>query len=409
MTYLSFIKKYPRQLGFGFTHSFFSAMGQTFIFALFVPEFEQTFNLSPAQSGSYYGIVTLISGFLLFYTGSLIDKVNLRHYATVVVLCMAAGAFLMASATHVAVFLVAMLLLRHAGQALMVHIGKVGISKYFIQNRGKGLSIVGMGISLSSMFFPFFTAQIIESYGWQTAYIILGSLTLTACLSLSYGAFKKEEKFLHPHLEDDEAHPAFLEQDELNWGRKQLVSHPHFWMILPLVLLPGYVITAFTFHQGMIANMQGWTMQHIAAAFIAYGIGSFAMNIAIGPLIDKFTGTTMQKFMLVPFMAAAGVLFIGNHPAWAYIYLSLSGMGVGASSATFAMWTEVYGRKHVGAIKSFVGTLIIFGTAAAPVVFGYMVEHGLTLPETILAHIVVMVGATILAVMAPLPNQQKLK
>ena len=408
MKYAPFIKKYPRQLSFGFTHSFFSALGQTFIFALFVPEFEKSFNLSPAESGSYYGAATLLSGFLLFYTGSLIDKINLRTFATAVVACITLGALLMFLNTgSLALLILAIILLRHAGQGLMVHIGSVSVSKYFTQNRGKALSIVGMGISLSTMTLPFIVAKLIEIFGWQITYALLGAVTLFVCLTLSYSLFKKEDKFLHPHLTDDEQHPTFLDEKELNWGRKQLISHPHFWMLLPFVLAPGYFITAVTFHQGLVAEMQGWTMQHIAAAFVAYGIGAFAMNFAIGPLIDKFSGNFIQKFALLPFILCGGVLFMGNHPALAYVYLGIMGLGVGWGAATLAMWTEVYGRRHVGAIKSFINTIVIIGTAAAPIVFGFMVDYGLSVEVTLLIHMGYMAIATILAVFAPLPTNIK--
>ena len=409
MNYIDFFKKYPRQLSFGFTHAFFAALGQTYIFAVFVPEFEQAFNLTPAQSGGYYGTITLLSGFLLFYTGSLIDKINLRKFATAVVACIAIGALLMTQATNIATLLVAMFLLRHAGQGLMVHLGNVATSKYFTRNRGKGLSVVAMGVSLSAMVLPFFAAWLIASYGWQAAYAVMGLITVLACLGLSYSLFRKDEPFLHPHLTEEEQHPAFMEEEELNWGRRQLLSHPHFWMILPLVMGPGYIVTAFTFHQGQVAGMQGWSMQHIAAAFVAYGIGSFAMNFAIGPLIDKFSGNMVQKLMMVPLILSALVLYLGTHPALAYVYLGLMGIGVGWGASNMAMWAEVYGRRHVGAIKSFVGTITIIGSAAAPVVFGTMVESGWTVGETILVHVAYMVIATILAVLAPLPQNKRRK
>lgn len=405
MNYLSFIRKNPRELSFGFTHTFFSALGQTFIFALFVPEFEKAFDLTPAESGSYYGAITLISGFLLFYTGSLIDKINLRRYATAVVFTIALGALLMVMATHIAMLVLAMLLLRHAGQGLMMHIGNVSVSKYFTKNRGKALSIVGMGVSVSTMVMPFFVAWLITTYGWRPAYGVVGFLTAAICLTLSYSLFKRKDSFLHPHLTQEEQHPAFLEEEELNWGRRQLLSHPHFWMVLPLVMVPGYVVTAYTYHQGIIGQSLGWSMQHIATAFVAYGIGAFCTNIFVGPLIDRFSGKTMQKFMALPLIVCSGVLFIGDHPALAYLYLGLMGVGIGFAGSTMAMWAEVYGRRHVGAIKSFIGTIVIIGTAAAPVLFGLMVENGFTIHQTVLAHVGYMVVATVLAVLAPLPKK----
>lgn len=42
------------------------------------------------------------------------------------------------------------------------------------------------------------------------------------------------------------------------------------------------------------------------------------------------------------------------------------------SITTTAMWTEIYGYKHLGSIKSMVTTMVVLSSAIGPVVMGYI-------------------------------------
>jgi hypothetical protein len=44
-----------------------------------------------------------------------------------------------------------------------------------------------------------------------------------------------------------------------------------------------------------------------------------------------------------------------------------------------AFWAEAYGVRHLGAIRSLVSGISVFGTAVSPVLFGQMIDVGITI------------------------------
>ena len=43
------------------------------------------------------------------------------------------------------------------------------------------------------------------------------------------------------------------------------------------------------------------------------------------------------------------------------------------------MWAEVYGTRHLGAIRSMATAIMVFGTAVSPVLFGRLLDLGVSI------------------------------
>lgn len=68
-----------------------------------------------------------------------------------------------------------------------------------------------------------------------------------------------------------------------------------------------------------------------------------------------------------------GLVLVMESPWTALVYLSLMGGSMGLASGTgSALWAELYGTRHLGAIKSLGSSMAIFGTALSPALFGWI-------------------------------------
>lgn len=67
------------------------------------------------------------------------------------------------------------------------------------------------------------------------------------------------------------------------------------------------------------------------------------------------------------------------------------------------MWAEVYGRLHLGSIKSFASMVMVFSTALAPPIGGWLIDRGYTIQQLLWGCIWIVVGATGLAFVARPP------
>ena len=86
-------------------------------------------------------------------------------------------------------------------------------------------------------------------------------------------------------------------------------------------------------------------------------------------------------------MALIALAFI-DHPVAALIYLVLGGASTGARlTAVNAIWAEIYGTTHLGAIRSLVQALIILAVALSPATMGWMFDFGITVEEIALMSI----------------------
>ncbi len=114
------LSKEWRLLAFGFLMTLFSSPGQTFFIAYFSADLRQHLNLSHAEFSAVYSAATLLSAVAVVWTGTLIDRLDLRVFSQIVIAGLATGCAALAYGSNVLTLLVAFFLLRQFGQGLMV-------------------------------------------------------------------------------------------------------------------------------------------------------------------------------------------------------------------------------------------------------------------------------------------------
>lgn len=402
--YWRLVKTYPRYMAYACLHTFFSSLGQTFLFALFVPTLNAHFGLTESQSGAYYGAVTMISAFLLLYTGSLIDHVNLRRYSLVTGLVLGLGAVLMATAQSLWQLVVAWLCLRHYGQALMSLIGSTSVARFFTRNRGKALGLKGFGIAVGESLLPALVAVALVWLGWRWTYVALALLCWCVFLPVSLWLLRSDDPFADPSATELGA-PQVHDRQQRQLTRGQMVRDSYFWLTLPYLMMLPFLITGIFYHQASLAEAKGWSLTVLASMFVGYGICRFCFAFLIGPAVDRWGALRLLPIVQLPF-ALGLALMVWFDAAWAgYIYLALTGMSLGlAEGVHSAMYVEAYGRDHLGSIKSLMGMLMIFTTAVSPPLGGWLLDQGVSLALIFQWCIALILGASLLAGLARAPN-----
>ncbi|MEO1450614.1 MAG: MFS transporter, partial [Bacteroidota bacterium] len=135
----------------------------------------------------------------------------------------------------------------------------------------------------------------------------------------------------------------------------------------------------------------------LALALSIFGGSRLLGNILSGPLIDRFTARKVFSFMLFPMMISLVPLLFTDH-IWAF-WLFMGGCGISgalSSLSSTAAWAELYGTTHLGAIRSMVSTVMVFGSAIAPVATGYLFAGRSMIHLTWWGALVLMIGLTAL-------------
>ena len=80
-------------------------------------------------------------------------------------------------------------------------------------------------------------------------------------------------------------------------GRAEVLKDPGFWLIIPAVLTPPFVITGIFIHQPFILEAKNWTPAWFATSLVFYGTTYWTGSLIAGWLVDLFTGRKVVGFI----------------------------------------------------------------------------------------------------------------
>lgn len=384
-----------RILSFGLIFQFISSFGRTFYIALFGTEIQNDFNLTPGEFSYIYSAATLTAVLLMPWLGRMVDDIDIRKYAFLMVAALALSALSLAGAWHVAVLYFALFGFRATGGSMMNHASVVTMSRYFKQRRGIATSICALGISIGEAILPFLAVIIMGVIGWRMTWLGSGLLLIFIGAPLvvwllwsakNDGGSRLEEKTLPTDTASRSA------------TRKDALKDLNFYKLAPTIIFPAPLITALFFHHGTIAMAKDWTLEWLAACFVAYAFASIVSAIFFGVLVDRYSARRVLPWTTLPMIFGLLYLIFGSTPYAALFYLL--GVGVttgGRYSLSGAIWAEIYGTRHLGGIRSIVhtATALLFGVA--PAVMGWLIDSGVSIDATVGAFVLMLVGSMMMA------------
>ncbi len=397
MNIFKFMVSSPRFLAFGFLAAFFSSFGQTYFISLSGADIREAFDLSHGDFGMIYSAATLTSAMLLVWAGRKIDDFDLRLYTVLVCVGLALaclGMSIVASAFWLYPILFG---LRFCGQGLLSHISATTMARYYDANRGKAISIAAMGYPVGEALLPIMVVTVIAVLGWRQMWggigIFLALSMVPTLLWLLKGHGERHRK-----LEENTRNAASQSNDIQSWSRRHVLRDPRFYILLPSILAASFLVTGFFFHQVHLVHSKGWSMTMFAGAFVVYAAAQLTTSLLAGVLVDKFGAVKLIRVYLFP-MAFALLLLAGFDEVWTMIAImaflgATAGMGQVVNSA---VWAEIYGITHIGAIKALGTALGVLSSALSPPIMGWAIDRGVSMEAIALYGVVYIFAAASLA------------
>ena len=401
----TFISANRRFLAFGVLMSLFASFGQTYYIAMFSAEIRGVFDLSHGDFGEIYAYATLASGTTLIWLGRKIDHIDLRIYSVAVSAGLVAACLMMSQVSSVIMLGLAIFTLRLFGQGLMSHTAATSMARYFHERRGMAIGLATTGHAAGEALFPYMAVTLIAAIGWRETWLAVGLVLAVILAPLILWSLKGHAERHRRHLE----YIAALRGTALNgtstgaarqWTHRDMLGDRRFYLLLPAVLAPSFIMTGLFFHQVHLVASKGWSLTLFATGFVIYAGATVAGALGIGAIIDRSGAARLMHFHLSPLVAGLIVLAAFDAPTIMFIYLFLAGISTGANfTVVGAVWAELYGVAHLGAIRALTSALMVFSTALAPVVMGRMIDAGISM-ETIaaLSAIYAVVGMGLVAV-----------
>ena len=402
-------------LAFGLALTFFSSFGQTFLVSLFVPAFTGAFDLTLGGFGVLYSVATLLSAALLPWTGARIDRMRLTRFSMGVILLMALSAGILAVAWSVWVLFAGIVGIRLAGQGLSSHAAATTMARYYGAVRGKALAVSGLGFALGEALLPLAASAALLTFGWRGSWGVVGLVALGVFAPSVVFLLRRSGVELDPRRLEDPVAPAAAGAtsatapagpsapagpnipagpsapatraeailggappgEPRHWTRGEVLRDPRFAGVLPVFLLSPFWITGLFLYQLAVGESRGWGVGVLASAFLAYAGARVVTALLSGGLVDRYSAIRLFPLTVLPMGVGISLLLVAPAVPVAFLYMTLLGVSVGMSATVKpALWAELYGTRHLGAIKSMMGTMMVVGTAGSPVLVGALLDRG---------------------------------
>ena len=374
---LSLIRHEWRLLLFAFLMTFWSAPGQTFFISLFSGEIRAELGLSDGEFAGIYSLATLLSAIVMTWSGTLVDKVDLKIFSIAAVSGLSIGCGLMSLSTGVAGLFVGIFMIRQMGQGLMFITSTTAVVRYLDKNKGKSTALAGMGYTVSEALMPVLVVALILSLGWRASWqvtaLVLIAFMLPGILLLLRNHHQRHEHYLHQLDIDDSK--AVANQRKRQWTRNEVIRDKYFYLIVPGLMSQPLMFTGFIFHQVHLVESKGWSLAVWASLFLMYALISIAAKILTGFWVDRSGAIRLVYFAALPMACGLVFLSLSSSIFWGGVFLALTGVTVGFQSTVSApFWAEMYGSKHLGSIKSMATAVMVFCTAVSPFLFGWLID-----------------------------------
>lgn len=387
---LRFMLGNRRWLGIGFLLFLLSSFGQTFVISLSAADIRREFGLTHGEFGSLFMVITIASAFILPTIGRYVDHVEPRRLCSAVLLTLACAAALLASSAHWAVLAIALFGLRLFGQGMLTHVAFTLVGRWFAADRGRAIAWTSLGLNLGQAAIPSIFIAAAATIGWRAAW--------WAIVAVLAGALPVLWKLAQLERHPEAAVVGERRVTAPDRTRREALRDWAFWPLLLAMAPPALVGNTLFFHQLHLVELKGWSVEAFVGSFSIMAILTVLSTVIAGRWVDRVGAVRLMALYLWP-LAAGCVLLSVTGGFWCVpVFMCLFGITNGFSLTLFgALWPEVYGLKHLGAIRALVSSSLVLMSALGPGISGWLIDSGFSFAHQ-LAALGVFCGAASLIV-----------
>ncbi len=350
--------------------------GQTVGVSAFLDAIIRDLGMSRVSVSLMYTLGTLAGSLTMPFVGRWVDYRGPRVAVGVIAALFALACVGMSRVNGPLALLLGFIAIRGLGQGALGLVSLHVVNLWFVRRRGFAVGLNGVGMAAANATFPIAIQALIAAYGWRNTYALLGGLVALTILPLGLAFFRdRPELFgLRPdgHVRDSDTHEPVREEE---WTLQEARRTAMFWVLVVGSLLPSAFGTGLLFHHFSIMAHNGLDRVGAATVFIPIAGVAAATNLASGMLLDRVQPRQMLSvsLCLLTLCLLAAPRINSQEMAWAYG--ALQGMMQGMQGAIGGTaWAYYFGRANHGAIRGFVFTILVGGSALGPLPFAWGVE-----------------------------------
>ncbi|MFC1943511.1 MFS transporter [Chloroflexota bacterium] len=339
-------------------------------FGVFFKPLLSEFGWVRATTSVATSIAALVMGFSGIAAGRLTDKYGPRVVLIACGLFMGLGILLMSQVSALwQLYLFSGVLVGVGMSAADIPIVAT-VARWFVKKRGMVTGITKVGAGVGIMVVPLLANWLISSYGWRSAYAIIGTIVLVGIVLMAL-LFKRDPSQIG-ELPDGATEVQAIEANNTHqFSVKEAMGTRQFWTFSAAWFSFMFCMQVVMLH--IVPHVTDVGISATMAATIVSVIGGFSILGRLGlPSLSDSLGTK-SAYMITFSLLVISLLWLQfAREAWMfYLFAALYGTAHGASFALFSpMVAGLFGLQSLGTILGVIFFAGTFGSLISPMLAG---------------------------------------
>lgn len=335
-------------------------LGLLYSFGVFLKPLSAEFGWTRAMTSGAYSMGLLITGLLYMVTGRLNDRFGPRIVITACGFLLGLGYLLMSQ--------ISALWQLYLFWGVIVAMGLSGgfvpmtstVARWFVQRRGVMTGIVAAGVGAGTMIVPPVASWLISSYGWRTAFLVIGIIALVLLMLAAQFLKRDPSKTGQLPYGENEVKPENSISEAKGFSFREAVHTHQFRMVWTIYFFFGVSLGTVMVHIVPHATDLGISVMIAVNILAIIGGLNIAGRIGIGSVSDRAGRKSSLIIGFVLFLVALLWLQLARELWMLYLFAIIFGFGMGGLVALQSPVTaELFGLRAHGAILG----AVVFGTA----------------------------------------------
>ena len=385
----------------------------TYTFGVFVTPLRAEFNWSQTEVFAALFLCVLTMTFVAPFFGLLVDRLGARRVILAGLVFEAAliASFYFQDANILSYYL------RYVALAVLgvgtTHIAFTRIiALWFDRQRGLALGVTLAGVGIGGFAWPILTQWAIDAFGWRSAWLVIAAAIILVGGTIVLLVVRDSPQSMGLLPDGDTAvssRDKAVKSSAPGVTLKQALATRHFWMMLVIFLLIGAAVTSIQVHLVPLLISRGVTPMRAANALSILAVALLFGRVAAGWLMDRiFAPRVAIAFLLGPVVAI--FLLASGASGWlAFVAGILTGLAAGAEvDVTAYLVSRYFGLQHFSSIYAWYYSAYSLGAGLGPLATANAVDRFGGYTESLMAHAVMLVVATVLLARLPaFPTAQR--
>lgn len=253
----------------------------------------------------------------------------------------------------------------------------VVVSRWFVRRRGRAMGILFVFAAAGMAIFPLIASLLIQSRGWQSAWIFLGFLVwIVALAPVSLLLIQRPEDVgLAPDGAPASRGPSLETTREPSWTFMEAIRTPTLWLLAVSGGTVFFIQAGTNIHQGAYFRDQGLSATISASALsvtaVLAGVGGLFWGWACERLPVRYVFAAVALMMAI----VSGLFVLVDTTAEAFLFSALFGFALGGILVVPPIaFADYFGRRSLGSIRGVAEPLVTLGQAMGAILGGAVFE-----------------------------------